>query len=258
MFISNRFVFIHFPRTGGTYLTTKLKKFWSPLNNKIHLKDIAKSHTPLKFLHDNDRKKQVFTILRDPISWYYSFYLHQRNRKAELKKNKPNYFYLYASNNETLKFEKFLLRILQPCPSDLKDWLGQNFIDDVYNKRFIFSFNEMVNCKVGFYTVLVREIIFYLEKNSTINNKENLNKFVEDHNITIFNYDYFPQNIISFLIKIDKINEDKYMGIDQNVRINQSANNREYPKLSYDIKTLIQEKDSFFNFLKLNQLINDF
>ena len=78
----------------------------------------------------------------------------------------------------------------------------------------------MVNCKVGFYTVLVREIIFYLEKNSTINNKENLNKFVEDHNITIFNYDYFPQNIISFLIKIDKINEDKYMGIDQNVRIN--------------------------------------
>ena len=112
MYVTKNFVFLHFPRTGGTFLKNHLSKIIEPEKSFKSDGGIANSHVTINSLDNKYRGLPVFVLLRDPISWYWSFYSHQKLRSVSRKKSKPNLIYLYGSNTET--FENFTQNLILP------------------------------------------------------------------------------------------------------------------------------------------------
>ena len=78
MNIQNKLIFLHFPKTGGRYITDQLFK-----NNVKRLENIReKPMLPMKYFKWSDisnninNNQIVFSIIRNPYTWYVSYYFH--------------------------------------------------------------------------------------------------------------------------------------------------------------------------------------
>ena len=71
MIATKDFVFIHAPKTGGTFITEALKKIYPN-----DLKDIADKHAYAKDIPNEYRDLPRLLSLRDPLKWYESHYLY--------------------------------------------------------------------------------------------------------------------------------------------------------------------------------------
>lgn len=101
MILSKYFVFIHIPKTGGSFVREVCRQApadWSVvmLDNHPTRRDIPASHQHLP----------VFGLVRNPFDWYVSWYHYLRQHK-----NDP--FFNKISQNGTLEFKATILAATQ-------------------------------------------------------------------------------------------------------------------------------------------------
>lgn len=69
MIICKQFVFVHVPKTGGTWMRNELRKLPSFLEERTH-------HVAFK---EEPSEKHTFALVRNPWDWYASLYTHFHN-----------------------------------------------------------------------------------------------------------------------------------------------------------------------------------
>lgn len=76
MIVTDKFVFVHFPRTGGTFITDVITKFF-PSAREIGY------HLPRSLLPKEFARLPVLGAVRNPWEFYVSWYYHVWPRDAE-------------------------------------------------------------------------------------------------------------------------------------------------------------------------------
>jgi hypothetical protein len=80
MIFDKNFVFIHIPKTGGTWMRHACKQlptYQGEINNHISVTRVPTEH----------RNKPVFAIARNPWDWYVSIFTHHQFMGENLKKH---------------------------------------------------------------------------------------------------------------------------------------------------------------------------
>ena len=97
--IENKIIFFHFPKTSGTFI--KKNKYIIPLHPYIR-------HIGINHLSNEYYKYPIFGMIRNPFSFYVSFYNYFRNNKILNSPTKEILFCKYFiedSNIDILNFE---------------------------------------------------------------------------------------------------------------------------------------------------------
>lgn len=99
MFIHNKFIYVHLPRTGGSLISAYLKKYlggeYLNAGHNLHL-----------YASDVDKSKFKFGTIRNPWDWYPSFYEFLRRGQGKEKL-------------EGMQFKEFLECALRGCHEKL-------------------------------------------------------------------------------------------------------------------------------------------
>jgi hypothetical protein len=70
MILSNRFVFIHMPKTGGSFVR-ELLTHHAPADWQIELHD---NHPSIRDIPPTHKSLPIFGLVRNPFDWYVSWY----------------------------------------------------------------------------------------------------------------------------------------------------------------------------------------
>jgi len=76
MIATNKFVFVHLPRSGGTFITGLIKKFFPSAHDVGH-------HLPREFIPREYANLPVFGTVRNPWAFYVSLYHYLWPKDAE-------------------------------------------------------------------------------------------------------------------------------------------------------------------------------
>ena len=77
MLITNKFVFIHCPRAGGTFVSEVIKKFF------LEAMEIG-YHLPRELLPQEYSHLPILGVIRSPWEFYVSWYEHVRPRNQQV------------------------------------------------------------------------------------------------------------------------------------------------------------------------------
>ncbi|RLA80309.1 MAG: hypothetical protein DRG78_11230 [Epsilonproteobacteria bacterium] len=104
MYILDNKIFIHIVKCGGSSIREGIYK-----NRRQDLK-FCSEHFPIKLLNEKYKNYDKITIIREPISWYKSFY----NYTIQMNKNKGSIFNALANmlvykDNKRLPFRDFVI-----------------------------------------------------------------------------------------------------------------------------------------------------
>jgi len=72
------FIFLHFPKTAGKSIH---KYFDKHLKNDIKYRYTLLEHLGMWWLTEEERSRNMFGFVREPLSWYRSLYYFFRNKK---------------------------------------------------------------------------------------------------------------------------------------------------------------------------------
>jgi hypothetical protein len=120
--VSDKFVFLHIPKTGGVWVTSALKRI-----TKTSMVGQQHNHFPqLLQLYDEEwyRKRSIFTMIRHPITWYQSRWAFRVKHGWRL--GHPLDF-----NCSTNDFHAFVEAVLTFKPDGWLTWLYSQYIDNV-------------------------------------------------------------------------------------------------------------------------------
>jgi len=121
---TDKFVYFHIPKTGGTWIRNAIKK------SGIICKEVGDTHiTVRRILHDYDyahilRDKHVIVSIRNPYSWYQSYWSFKM--KVGWSMNNP-FDNLCASND----FNRFMINVYDNC-SEYYNHIIDSFLIDEY------------------------------------------------------------------------------------------------------------------------------
>ena len=146
MIVTDKFVFVHFPRTGGTFITDVITRFF-PSAREIGY------HLPRSLLPNEYCRLPVFGSVRNPWEFYVSWYHHVWPRDAATP------LHSWLSENGKHKFEGATRNALNlATDNDRLEALIEKLPDEVdYKKRNIPNITKDALRKirgtgVGFYT----------------------------------------------------------------------------------------------------------
>jgi hypothetical protein len=147
MIITDKFVFVHLPRSGGTFVTGVIRKFFRSAHEIGH-------HLPREFLPREYSHLPVLGTIRNPWEFYVSLYHYVWPRDA------ASVLVLWMSENGTLGFEGSIRNLLNLGVNDerldiLIEMLPQR-LD--YSKRHIpsatkDSMRRVRGTGIGYYTL---------------------------------------------------------------------------------------------------------
>jgi len=131
MVLSKYFVFIHFPKTGGSFVR-KIFDFTAPKSWELSspAKHLHISHCP-----DTHKSLPVIGFVRNPYDWYVSWYVFSKHVY-------PTDFFNSISDGGKLDFKSTMLSAME--------------LD--YNKIFEIDFNELYSRPVGAYTAYIHSM----------------------------------------------------------------------------------------------------
>ncbi len=186
MIISDDFVFVHNPRTGGAFVKT-LFKHYIDINKYRPLEEY---HLPASKIPAKDKSKMSFGMVRNPWSWYVSLYHFQQPRGKWLRMTKAT------------SFDTFI-----------KVFLSDEFIQSNESKLFypvgnprakatVPKFKYMNDLGVGFFSY--RYIYMFFDDYEEIFASKNLDRLKNNHNklISVDNIlktEQMPENIVTLL-----------------------------------------------------------
>jgi len=146
MIVTDKFVFVHFPRTGGTFITDVIMRFF-PSAHEIGY------HLPRSLLPNEYSHLPVLGSVRNPWEFYVSWYYHVWPRDAATP------LHSWLSENGTHEFEGATRNALNiGTDNDRLDALIEKMPDEVdYQKRNVPNITKSALRKVrgtgvGYYT----------------------------------------------------------------------------------------------------------
>jgi len=180
MFVTDSFVFLHVPKTGGRCIVHALQRILGetnllkiPEHNTIH-------HKPLKEIGLKFKNTPKFAFIRNPWDWYVSWYHFQKRSYIDAQhQGDPKIFSFYdiVSNHNTLGFKETIINLLD-IDVKMGEEIKQLFLKDIYmNTRRghrVGDIDAVINNKDGFYSKRVNTIAPYKEE-ITWGRAENLN-----------------------------------------------------------------------------------
>tara|TARA_B100000214_G_C23812518_1_gene555653 strand:+ start:97 stop:744 length:648 start_codon:yes stop_codon:yes gene_type:complete len=96
--IDNKIIFFHFPKTSGTYIRINTKNILIP----PMIRHIGINHLP-----DEYYKYPIFGMIRNPFSFYVSFYNYFRNNKIINSPTKEILFCKYFTEDQNIDLDDF-------------------------------------------------------------------------------------------------------------------------------------------------------
>lgn len=100
MILSRYFVFLHFPKTGGSFLR-KLCSDYGPRDWEIRIVD---GHPTISHIPDSHQSLPILGLVRNPFDWYISWYTY-------LKQRGDNVFFNQVSDQGRKNFKETLLSV---------------------------------------------------------------------------------------------------------------------------------------------------
>lgn len=100
MILSRDFVFIHFPKTGGTFFRYLCEQY-APAEWEIRIMD---DHPSVQEIPEAYQHLPVFGMIRNPFDWYVSWYFYLKGRG-------DNAFFNSVSDNGAKGFKETMLTI---------------------------------------------------------------------------------------------------------------------------------------------------
>jgi hypothetical protein len=80
MLVTDDFVFVHIPKTGGSFVQTVLRDHLSVIDHHEAIDHGAWSHAPYSSLPAQWRDLPAFCVVRNPWDWYVSWFHYQLER----------------------------------------------------------------------------------------------------------------------------------------------------------------------------------
>ena len=138
MILSKRFVFLHLPKTGGSFVR-ELCVHHAPPEWECRLFD---DHPTIREIPPEYRHLPVFGFVRNPYDWYVSWYYY-------LKKRGDNDFFNQASNNGGRGFKDTMLAAFEADIGALYGFECQ-FSDSAYGcyMNYVFG-NDLDQLQIG-------------------------------------------------------------------------------------------------------------
>lgn len=126
MILTRDFVFIHLPKTGGTFIRRVMERH-AP---KEWQTKIYEGHPTVEDIPESHRQLPVIGAIRNPWSFYVSWY-------AFLKSKVDDYEYFnQVSKGGTLDFQTTLRNVMNTEPVKSSGWGGYTyFIDFTYREK---------------------------------------------------------------------------------------------------------------------------
>lgn len=203
MIITNSFIYIHFPKTGGTFTSDVLEKlhlmqkerrdnslirrlfykkpYFEDYQENSYFQAVGNgflnhglNHNGVSLIPDRFSRLPIFTVLRNPYDFYTSFYEADKWHKIELDGNQTKLF----PNFPKLSFSQFI------------DFLN------VYHTNYLLKriTQKEITREIGLYTL----IFLFLYSDHPLNE---INKFMEKGEQ--YSFDYERNNKIKNLVFLD-------------------------------------------------------
>lgn len=156
MIVSKRLCFIHLPKTGGAFV----RKYLTENVPHARLYEGSHWHYPIGMLKESDKKLSVVGTVRNPLSWYVSFFYDNRRmtpitkRAAEnvSKKTKPTALMKYFDQEKSGNFLVFLNNFYDEIESGSPPRFTYNTID--------LDYETMRKYDIGFLTMIYMYMYF--------------------------------------------------------------------------------------------------
>jgi hypothetical protein len=174
MIVTNSFVYLHLNKTGGTFINNIIKRFF------LESKSIG-YHLPYRFLPQQYKDLPVLGSIRNPWSYYVSFYHFQKEGR------KQNAVYNAFSEQDTCDFKQTITNMLSPQDRHLT-FLHENSPEKMPNRGANLSklcIEELSKLKGGWYSRLYQRLYggetFYALRTETL--RDDLLEFCDLHGI---------------------------------------------------------------------------
>lgn len=132
-FRTNKTIFYHIPKTGGIWVRKALKlsvgkcvKMHGHPNQKFNLTGGHAAPLIIKNVNVDNPRVFSFAFVRNPLTWYQSFWAHRMLKKVKLQKNNSHAFPLDKLLDRD--FERFIFRVLKKYPKGFVTELFQCYV----------------------------------------------------------------------------------------------------------------------------------
>lgn len=149
MLICNKFVFLHLHKSGGTFINN-LMSVCIPYTQAIGY------HFPYSMLPPSYRRHPVIGTVRNPWSYYVSWYHFQKQIKN------PNTLFMAMSNNNTLTFAQTITNLLNISNDEVLFQMAKNSLPLTFNNHGLnltkACIIPMHQTGIGFYSFLYNRL----------------------------------------------------------------------------------------------------
>ncbi len=182
MIITDKFIFIHLHKSGGTFVNNFINKFFPEARPVVY-------HLPGQYIPEDFKHLPSFGLVRNPWSYYVSWYTFQSGMPS------PNIVFRVASDNGKLDFNETIQNLLSLSNNPTKiqaiaeelpitfrnaginltkqciksiEGSGMGFYSFLYNRMF----SEVNNIQIGKMESLRDELISFLQTTGVTISKE--------------------------------------------------------------------------------------
>ena len=149
MIVTDRFVFLHLHKSGGTFVNAFLARFFPEARQVGY-------HLPRTFVPDAARGLPIFGLVRNPWDYYVSWYSFQND------KQQPNALFRIVSDERRLDFRGTVAQLANLCDDParhaaLMAALPEDFVNRGLNLTRA-GVAPLLGSQLGFYAFLFRRM----------------------------------------------------------------------------------------------------
>lgn len=139
MIVTDHFIFMHVPKTGGSFVRNILKNELFNWNTR----EVGHHHSGVRDIKPKDRRKPIIGFVRDPVAYYRSWYNFWMSQDLELHKKS---IFALVSDCKLYGFEATIRNLLEG------EQYGNIKPIRIYGDERFNIISMMRKADIGFYT----------------------------------------------------------------------------------------------------------